>query len=264
MEFISSRNNEYIIYCNSLHEKKNREKDGVFIFEGVKLFEEAIARGVELQSVVVTEAKSHLIKSLPDSVRKICVTDSVYSKISTEKSPSGIFCIAKAIDKFHKVATIYINNIKGSKIILNSLRDPGNLGTVIRTALAFGIDEVILSDDCADIYNEKTIRATMGCLFSQRITICRDILQTINTLKDEGFGVYATALRHDSQKLNEIKCDEKTVFIIGNEGHGLSEEIITAATSPIIIPMPGGAESLNAATAATILIWETYRGIHKA
>ena len=136
------------------------------------------------------------------------------------------------------------------------------MGTVIRTALAFGIDEVILSDDCADIYNEKTIRATMGCLFSQRITVCSDTVQAINTLKDEGFSVYATALRQGSVKLDEISCNEKTVFIIGNEGHGLSDEIINASTSPLIIPMPGGAESLNAAVASTVLIWEMYKGTH--
>jgi TrmH family RNA methyltransferase len=263
MEFITSRTNDYIIYCNSLHEKKNREKDGVFIFEGVKLFGEALSRGVTLQSVLFTKSKEHLVSVLPDSVRKICVSDSVYSKISAEKSPSGIFCVAKAIDKFHKIATIYYNNIDGSKIILSSLRDPGNLGTVIRNALAFGIDEIILSSDCADIYNEKTIRATMGCLFSQKITVCDNIISAIETLKSEGFKVYATALKNDSLSLGDITCDEKTVFIIGNEGHGLSDEVINSATSPLIIPMPGGAESLNAASASTILIWEMYKGIHK-
>ncbi|MBE6543137.1 MAG: RNA methyltransferase [Ruminococcaceae bacterium] len=260
MEFISSRNNEYIIYCNSLHDKKNRDRDGVFIFEGVKLFHEAIARKVPLVSVIFTEGKKHLAEPLPDSVRKICVTEGVYQKISSEKSPSGVFCIAKAIDKFHKLATIYINNINGSKIILNSLRDPGNLGTVIRTALAFGIDEVILSADCADIYNEKTIRASMGCLFSQKITICPDIVEAVTALKGQGFKVYATALMENSLSLDELCCDEKTVFIIGNEGHGLPDDIISASTSPLIIPMPGGAESLNASVASTILIWEMYKG----
>ena len=102
MEFISSRNNEYIIYCNSLHDKKNRDRDGVFIFEGVKLFHEAIARKVPLVSVIFTEGKKHLAEPLPDSVRKICVTEGVYQKISSEKSPSGVFCVAKAIDKSEK------------------------------------------------------------------------------------------------------------------------------------------------------------------
>ena len=263
MEFISSRNNDYIVYCNSLHEKKNRERDGVFIFEGVKLFNEAVSRKVQLLTVVFTQERQSLVYPLDDSVRKICVSDSVYQKISTEKSPSGIFCIAKAIDKFHKIATIYNNNINGSKLILNSLRDPGNLGTVIRTALAFGIDEVILSEDCADIYNEKTVRASMGCIFSQNITVCKSIPQAIDSLKSEGFKVYATALNDSSLCLDDIQCDEKTVFIIGNEGHGLDSEIISHASASLIIPMPGGAESLNASVASTILIWEMYKGTHK-
>ena len=262
MEYISSRNNEFIIYCNSLHDKKNREREGVFIFEGIKLFSEALTRGVCLSCVLFTQKNEELVKTLPESVRKIQVSDGVYQKISSEKSPSGIFCIAKAIDKFHKIATIY-NNINGSKIILNSLRDPGNLGTVIRSALAFGIDEVILSDDCADIYNEKTIRASMGCLFSQRVTVCQDIIGTIKTLKENGYSVYATALDDNSLSLDDITCNEKTVFIIGNEGHGLSKDVIDASSSPLIIPMPGGAESLNASVASTILIWEMYKGINK-
>lgn len=259
MEYITSRNNDYIIFCNSLHNKKNRDREGLFIFEGVKLFEEALKRSVPLVSVIFTEKEKHLEELVPEGVRKICVSDGVYEKISSEKSPSGIFCVAKAIDKFHKIATIY-NNINSSKIILNSLRDPGNLGTVIRTALAFGIDEIILSDDCADIYNEKTVRASMGCLFSQKITICSDIIGTINTLKGAGYRVYATALNEKSLSLEEIVCDRKTVFVIGNEGHGLPEDIINAATSSLIIPMPGGAESLNASVASTVLIWEMYKG----
>ncbi len=263
MEYISSRTNEYIIYCNSLHDKKNRQREGVFIFEGVKLFEEALKRGVEFVSVLFTEDKKDYLpalSSLGEDVRKICVSDSVYQKISSEKSPSGIFCIAKAIDKFHKIATIYNNNYNGSKIILESVRDPGNLGTVIRTCLAFGIGEVILSDDCADIYNEKTVRASMGCIFSQRITRSKDIVACVKALQENGYEVLSAALGRDSKPLDEILCTEKTVFAIGNEGHGLSDELIAASSGRVIIPMPGGAESLNASAASTILIWEMYRG----
>ncbi len=256
MEQITSRSNNFIVFLSSLHDRKNRDREGLFIFEGKKLFNEAVKRQIPVQAVVFTEENIDFVNKLCSNVRKILVSQSVYEKISCEKSPSGVFCLSKGIDKFHKFATIYNKRINGSKIILDSLRDPGNLGTVIRTASALGIGEIILSKDCADIYSEKTVRASMGALFSQNITICDDLCQAIDLLKSERYKVYAAALSENSKILTDIECSEKTIFVVGNEGHGISADVLSHCDKSVIIPMPGGTESLNASIAAAILMWE--------
>ena len=260
IELITSRTNDYIIKCNGFHDRKNRRQSGVFIFEGIKLFSEAISRGVEFESVIFTSDNKKLIVDLLQNyskpLRLIEVNDSVYKKLSGEKSPSGIFCVAKAIDKIHKTATIYRNEFSGAKIVLSSLQDPGNLGTVIRCASAFGFGEIIIDAPCVDIYNEKTIRASMGTLFSARITRVENLVEAIAELRKSGYTVYGAALTEDSTPLNKLSLDNTNCFVIGNEGHGLSSEVLNACNGSVIIPMPGGAESLNASIAASLLMWE--------
>ena len=147
-----------------------------------------------------------------------------------------------------------------------SLRDPGNLGTVIRTSAALGIDRLIITDDCADLYNPKTVRAAMGGLFSLDIDIVKQeelpilISSLINNENDKNNRrIYATALTDNAEKIGELKLSEGDAFVIGNEGHGLSEATVKAASGVAIIPMTEGSESLNAAAAAAICIWETVR-----
>lgn len=257
---ISSRTNEYIIRCNSFHDRKKRQAEGVFIFEGLKLFSEAISRGVDFESVIFTPNNRELCtKKLSDyhvAPRLIEVTEGVYQKLSTEKSPSGIFCVAKAIDKIHKTATIYRRENNGAKIILSCLQDPGNLGTVIRTASAFSFDEIIIDSSSVDIYNEKTVRASMGTLFSQKITRVENCKQAIEELQNGGYTVFGAALTESSVPLNKVTCNKNTCFVIGNEGHGIAPSLLECCDGSVIIPMPGGAESLNASIAASLLMWE--------
>lgn len=265
IEQISSRTNDYIIKCNSFHDRKKRQEAGVFIFEGVKLFKEAISREVEFESVIFTPGNRMLceenLRNYNGSFRFIEVTESVYQKLSSEKSPSGIFCVAKAIDKIHKTATIYrrekfSDRKTGAIIMLSGLQDPGNLGTVIRTASAFAFDEIIIDSGSVDIYNEKTVRASMGTLFSQKITRVDDCKQAVSELRQSGYTVYGAALTENSLQLNKINCNKSTCFVIGNEGHGLDASLLECCDGSVIIPMPGGAESLNASIAASLLMWE--------
>lgn len=262
IEKIQSRNNQLITEINKLKDKKERTEKGLFLFEGKKLFSEAVGSGVELKYVFATEKNVGFCKELikEKDCRLIEVSDSVYEKLSEEKSPDGIICVAKTIDKLHDFATIYINTLEPKKrLILSSLRDPGNLGTIIRTCAAFSIDEIILSSDCADIYNMKTIRASMGAIFKTKITVVCDLKSSILNLRKNGFLVYATNLDKTSQNICEMDICDRCVFVIGNEGHGLSEEIIGACTGSVIIPMSGKTESLNASVAASIIVWEMYR-----
>jgi TrmH family RNA methyltransferase len=255
---ISSRNNNLINYLVKLKDKNFRDSEKVFFFEGIKLYEEALKSGVVFDYIVTNENFSHHIEN------NISVTSGVYLKITEEKSPEGIFCAAKYIDFFHNNVKIYSNRkINGSqkqnKIILSAVRDPGNVGAVIRSAKAFATDEVIVSADCADIYNSKTLRASMGAVFDQKITRVSDIKQAVAALRDDGFTVLAAAAE-SGENIKDISFNNRdTAIVIGNEGSGLDSDIINECSGTVYIPMASGTESLNAAAAASIIMWEVYR-----
>ena len=261
LEKITSRNNPQIKEIAKLSDKKHRQSASLFAFEGRKLLEEAVKSGAPLQRVYATEKglESIVLSSLPCPVT--LVSDEVYEKISFEKSPEGIYCVSKPLDKFHNIYIIYRREdfSNGTFFLLDGIRDPGNLGTVLRTASAFGCGAVIMSEDCADIYNPKTIRASMGAVFRQKTVRVKDLKSTVAALKSSGKTVLAAALEKDSASLFDVKIDENVCFIVGNEGNGIRPEIISEASGTVIIPMEENTESLNAAVASTILLYEQYK-----
>lgn len=258
MERITSRKNPLIVEIAKLKDKKHRTKSGLFFFEGRKLFLEALATGIVPVYLFVREDTALPEVALPSTTRVYEVTAEVYEKLSEEKSPQGIICVAKHLDNLHDRYIIYSSVFSGERIFLVShMQDPGNLGTVIRTANALGCDRILLSDDCADLYHPRTLRASMGALFRQRITVASDIPATIAELRRGGYQVYAAALREDAACLQALSVSARTAFLIGNEGQGLTDAEISACDGATIIPMVPGAESLNAAAAAAILLWES-------
>ncbi len=259
MTYISSRTNPLIVRIAKLSDRKYREAEGLFIIEGEKLFDEMQRCKIVPQYAFATAHETHLLRTLPESVECYEVSESVYQKISTEKSPQGIFCVIKYLDNFHKFATIYSSKNKDTLLCLSSVRDPGNLGTVIRTARAFGIKTVILSDDCADVYSPKTMRASMGALFAVPTVRTSDLGRTLCALAKDGYQTFATTLNDSAIGLDTLTVDSKSVFVIGNEGHGLSDEIINACHAAVYIPMMGGCESLNASVAASVVMWEMFK-----
>ena len=276
-EVITSRQNTFVKEVALLSEKKAREKSGLFRFDGLKLCEEALKNGVPLTAIVIRESEKTRIDrwlserlpnaELPADVRVKVLADGVFDKISEEKSPDGIICVAKALDKFHKIATI--NNIPeildslsrdgmpAKLLYLHEVRDPGNVGTVLRTAAALGIDCVLLSKDSADLYQPRTLRAAMGAIFRiPTVRVSGDGAEVCRALKAAGRRVLATALDADARALGDLELSRGDCFVIGNEGHGLPASVIEAATHSVYIPMTEGSESLNAAIAATLCIWE--------
>ena len=249
MENITSRNNRTVIEASKLKDKKYRDSTNLYCFEGRKLFLEAYTSGVEFVSIFVTEKSHNDLTNILDMIDCpiYTVTDTVYSKLSDDKAPDGIFAVCRKASR----SVGYI----GKCFILSELRDPGNLGTCIRSARAFGIDTLILHN-CADAYNPKVIRSSMGAFFRQNFICTDNVLSTVTALKDMGYTVYPTALADNSISLDKIQIDHKTVFIVGNEGHGVSKEIIDSCDRTVIIPMAGDTESLNASIAASILMWE--------
>lgn len=259
MEIITSRNNRKVIELSKLKSKKYRDESGLFFFEGIKLFREAIAFRVPLNEVVFSEPCANLVKELPAGIGYSVVSSSVYEKLTDENSPQGVFCVAKHLDNLHKSATIYEGNDQTSSLLLESIRDPGNLGTILRTAYAFGIHRLILSQDCADLYNAKTIRAAMGAVFRQETVRVTDCIESIRVMQKRGIPVYAALLNEHSQDIRKISYDSPVCFAVGNEGHGLSDGLSKVCQGSVLIPMMPGCESLNAAIASTVLMWEIAR-----
>ena len=270
-ELITSRQNPLVSLAAGLAERKVRRREGMFRFDGKKLFREALVAELPLYAVLLREENADEILdfvrdlSLPSSVRAVLLPRALFDRISEEKAPEGVICISKTLDKIHKIVTIDKCAPEkdvlpaGKTLLLESVRDPGNLGTIIRSAKAFGVKNLVLSSDCADLYNPRTIRAAMGTLFTQNVYMTEDLIGVIHALRSRGC-VYAAALREDAVRLGQITFGENDAALVGNEGHGLSDEALAACTDTLYIPMAAGVESLNAGIAASVILWELYRG----
>ena len=264
---ISSRQNPLVKFVCGLTEKKKRAEAGAFRFDGVKLLCEILSTDAEIRYVICRENADGRVKIAVDAALEagriseeqvVTVTDEVFDKMSEERSPEGVITVAPFLCELHKREE---SMPSGKLLVAESLRDPGNLGTVIRSCYALGIDTLLLTDDCADIYNPKTIRAAMGAAFRLNTqTVALDRLPSvIKSLRESGRRVFAAALCEDSLDISTLELRSGDCFVIGNEGHGLSESTVSACDASVIRPMRADAESLNAAAAAAICIWETVR-----
>ena len=266
-EIITSRQNPTVVKLCALLDKKERRKSRLFRIDGHKLFSEAIECGAEIELVALSADKADRFKPLTarSGAKTILLSPEVFSKITDEKAPDGIIAVVKYIDGLHKVLSASdIPAIAASDrriMAFESLRDPGNLGTVIRSASAFGVDTLILSDDCADIYNPKTLRGAMGAIFSREILICKDFPAALSRFSCEGRRVLAATLDTESIPVGKAALTERDIVLIGNEGHGLSKSAVDVSDLSVILPINTGhgVESLNAATAASVFMWEQRR-----
>lgn len=277
-DVITSRQNRRVVELMKLDDRRAREKNRLFRFDGIKLLCEALRRGVELDSVFLrvgtAEKVGERMKELYGCTLEqvdcpvLGVEDSLFEKISQENAPEGVITVAKYIDKCHKNIIIYNKDEIQPRsdvpvILLESVRDPLNVGAIIRSAAALGIGHLILSADCADIYHPRTVRAAMGPLFSMPITRVEDLAGTVSALRADGRRIYAAALDDTAIRLGspEMEADQGSNAgangaVIGNEGHGLSEAVINACDRSVYIPMKADTESLNAGVAAALLMWE--------
>lgn len=238
---------------------KERRNANIFLIEGTKLFEEVPAENV--QEVYVAEgALNKLIEQsfLQEKLQNIgfeVVSDEIFSKMSDTQTPQGVLCVVRRPS--YDIEQILAENAP-LLMILENLQDPGNLGTIVRTGEGAGITGVIMSKQTVDIYNPKTIRATMGSIFRVPILYVEDLKATIQLLHERGIHTYAAHLEGERYYDSFSFC-EGTAFLIGNEGNGLTREIADTAESYIKIPMEGKVESLNAAIASSLLMYEAHR-----
>ena len=268
-EVITSRNNPIVKWAASLQDKKWRDREGCFIAEGTKLTLEAIEAGLPIHSVFVDEDKKDKILPRLEEISHnrsngnftvYTLSSTAFEKISTEKAPQGVISVIKSLDFFYNIDIIYNEEFfldeNEKALALCSVRDPGNLGAVIRSAVAFGVDHIVLTADCADVYSPKTVRSAMGSLFRTKITIVKDFASFISAAKHNGRRVFAAELTDSAKSLHEVGLNGGDVVIIGNEGHGIPSEISGMCSGSVYIPISKKTESLNASVAAAIFMWE--------
>ena len=253
---ITSTGNSQVERLLQLQKKsKARNEEKVFLVEGVRMFQEVPEKRVE--KVYISESLYNKKKQELnlDRFSYEIVSDTVFQHVSDTKTPQGILCVVKQ-EKYDMEELLSIKN--PLFMVLDNLQDPGNLGTIVRTAEAAGVDAVFLSKESVDIYNPKTIRSTMGSIYRMPILYVEDLLDLLEIFKQKGITSYAAHLEGKNSYDRE-NYQSGTAVLIGNEGNGLRDEISEAADVWVRIPMEGKVESLNAAIAATVFMFEAYR-----
>lgn len=249
METITSRKNAYIRHVRCLAaDGAYRREQGEFLCDGVKTLREALAFGAKVTSILWKNREEAF--PLPGEIRQYLAPAELFDYASPmQNSPGPLFTVA--IRDFGQAAKL------SNAIVLEGVQDPGNVGTVIRTANAFGISAVILTGACADLYHPKTVRATMGAIFRQLVLeIDRSSLASF--LSEQGLPLYAAALDERAVDVRQLSLRHAAVAV-GSEGRGLSQELLSQCDQTLIIPMGPNSESLNAAVAAAVLMWEACR-----
>ena len=256
MEHIQSKDNLLIKDIKKLKEKKHRITSNMFLVEGFRFAEEALDSDFEVVHIFISargQSKyegSCLESKLQKNTKVYILSDSLFKSICDTDNPQGIIAVVKN-------KPVDIKYDYGFYVLADKIQDPGNMGTIIRTAHAAGALGVIITKGTVDIYNEKTLRSTMGSIFKIPVIEDKDLSLT-QKLKNDGFKVVTSSL--DTEKnFYDIDLKDKVIISIGNEGNGISAEVYDISDFRIKIPMPGGAESLNVAIAASIMMYEVVR-----
>lgn len=240
---ITSVQNTQVKNWTKLKMKKYRLKANKFLIEGEHLVTEAHNSNWNIVEIIIQNGTA-----VPDFVRNYTastVTDNVFHHITDTKTPQGIAAVVEMVT--HE----WMNHNK--VLMLDAIQDPGNLGTIIRTADAVGFEAVIIGNNSVDVYNDKVVRSTQGSLFHIPV-YQEDLLATIPKLQKEGFSVWATSL-DESRPYKEINLSKKIGLLLGNEGNGVDKSLIQLADYNVKIPIYGKAESLNVSVAAGILMY---------
>lgn len=246
MEHITSLKNPKVAAWKALKDRKGRRESGCFLVEGRKMVEEALKSAFDVETVLVQEGME-----LPDGLTMPVyeLPAHVLAAVCDTKTPQGIAAVVRMKEQ---------SALGKHIVVLDGVQDPGNVGTIIRTADAAGLDGVLLSNQCADVFSPKVLRATMGSIFRMNLRTTDDLPGELTKLREKGYSILSSQL--DGTPFYEReKVAEQFALIIGNEGNGVSEQVQQTATHRVRLPMRGGAESLNAAIAAAIMMYELMR-----
>ncbi|MGL4935978.1 MAG: TrmH family RNA methyltransferase [Cetobacterium sp.] len=246
MDIITSKDNEVYKNLKKLKTKKYRDLEGMFLAEGRKFLEfketpKIIIFKEGVSEEIIEMAKDH-------DCRKIILTEKLFKELTSQENSQGvIICYNSKINE--------LENLEDNIVILNRVADPGNLGTIIRVADVAGFKDIILTKGSVDCYNDKTVRSSMGSILSMNISYI-DENEVVEFLKEKGYKIVVTALEKDSVPYTKMKLKEKNAFVFGNEGEGVSQDIIKSSDEKVIIPIYGSAESLNVAMATGIILYD--------
>ena len=245
METITSARNPRVLAWRSLRDKKGRGEQDAFLVEGTKMVQEALSSGFDVRAVLLREDTVPPFDP-PASVPVYQLPEHVFRSVCDTKTPQGVAAVLSR----------RVLPLSGSRFLaLDGIQDPGNMGTMIRTADAAGFDGLLLSPDCVDIFSPKVLRATMGSIFRMTFAFSGDLPASLRDLREKGFSVLSSQL--DGEPFYERKdVSSSFVLIVGNEGNGISDPVKAEATHRLRLPMRGGAESLNAAVAAGIMMYD--------
>lgn len=253
---IESKDNNLFKETKKLKERKGRNKKSKYIIEGYRLVEEAFKAKVSIDYVFVDDdgeikIQDYIKKYNLENMKIYKLANNLVKELASTENPQGIIAVAnmKPLDI----------SLEGSFYLLcDKVQDPGNLGTIIRSCHAAGVDGIILTKGTVDVYNEKTLRSTMGSIFYIGITYDDEELSIIKKLKSKGFSLVSTSLQ-ESNNLYDEDLSEKVIVCVGNEGNGVSDQVFEMSDKKVKIPMPGSAESLNVAIATSIILFEKVR-----
>lgn len=246
MEHITSLKNPKVAAWKALKDRKGRRESGCFLVEGRKMVEEALKSAFDVETVLVQEGME-----LPDGLTMPVyeLPAHVLAAVCDTKTPQGIAAVVRMKEQ---------SALGKHIVVLDGVQDPGNVGTIIRTADAAGLNGVLLSNQCADVFSPKVLRATMGSIFRMNLRTTDDLPGELTKLREKGYSILSSQL--DGTPFYERQdVAERFALIIGNEGNGVSEQVQQTATHRVRLPMRGGAESLNAAIAAAIMMYELMR-----
>lgn len=250
MQRIESIKNERVKKWKKLHTRKGRQAEQLFLIEGDHLIEEALKMEQQIETIIIDERRED-IPFDTGAVPIILVTSSVFKEISETDTPQGVIAVC------HMPNQKEITLQSGKYLLVDYVQDPGNVGTMIRTADSAGFHAVFLGKGCADVYNSKTIRATQGSLFHLPIYQA-DLETVVHELQSQHITVFGTAL-HDAIDYRSIDKKDAFGLIVGNEGSGVNESLLARCDHNVYIPIYGKAESLNVAVAAGILMYGLQR-----
>lgn len=255
----SSANGKYKKIRKWMKQARARRQDGVFVVEGWKMVKEALERGLVLQLYCSEREQSRCMQMLGDSWYKNTaielMSDTLFSNLSDTITPQGILGVVRMP---HYERESIIGKPDAKLLFLEDIQDPGNLGTMIRTAEGAGMSGVVLSGGCADPFNPKVVRSTMGALFRIPLYTCGDMAEEMRLLQSRGFRFYAAHLQ-GTREFTKESYEGLTGILIGNEAGGLSAGVADQADVKVKIPMEGELESLNAAVSAALLMYEVHR-----
>ncbi len=247
MQKITSTSNEKIKFLKTLKSKKGREESGTYLLEGKRAVLDAVKHNVKFARLLVQEG--YELDFEPDC-EVLEVSRHVLEALSEVSAPEGIIAQAVMQD-----LSFDASKIEGLVVFLDRLQDAGNVGTIIRTCDAAGVGAVVLSPNCVEVFNPKTIRATMSSIFNVPVMVAEDSIKALESLKGSGYTVYSAALGGENFYSVDKIDKNKSCIVIGNEGNGICDEILEISDKIIELPMRGGAESLNAAIALGVLVY---------